>query len=332
MKVNDKILDQCLADIRAQRATVADCLVRYPDAADELKPLLEMAAALEATQDVQPSAAFKGATRARLARLQPPVNARARPRAAWFSLGGSWRYAAVALVIVLLFAVFSGSVAYAASNSLPGSALYPVKRAMEQVELAAATTPESKAQVHLAIADQRLTEAAALAMRGQPQLAEHAVKEYSAQVDAAIAVFPAQSSGGSSSQAIVKSLARQQEKLSAIQVPASVKQTVEDAMGVSTKAIEHFSVQPTLAPAVKPANMSTLPAIAPLQATETPNKSNEEHGKATPTAAELPLLPTLTISAPAPLPLPAVTLSIPVLPAPQATVSAPPLPKLGSPH
>ena len=65
MTVNDLILDECLADLHAKRATVADCLARYPDQADELKPLLEMAEQLEAMPGVQPRVAFKQATRAR---------------------------------------------------------------------------------------------------------------------------------------------------------------------------------------------------------------------------------------------------------------------------
>ena len=339
MTVNDTILDQCLADIRAKRATVADCLARYPDGADELKPLLEMAAALEDVPDVQPAAAFKQATRARLLRLQPPANIRARNRTAWFSLGGSLRYAAAAIVIVLLFATFSGGVAYAASNSLPGSALYPVKRAVEQVELAMATTPESQAQVHMALADQRLNEAAALAKSGQQQLAEQAVKEYSAQVDAALAVLPTSPSGASASTAreLAKSLSRQQEELRAIQVPASMKKTVEDAIGVSKRAMEHFSTQPTAAPAEhpttkpKPADTATPPAVAPPQATETPRGSDQEHGKQTPQAPELPLQPTLTVPVPTFTPVPTITLSIPVLPGPKKTLPVP-LPDVGNSH
>ena len=335
--MNDLILDQCLEDLCAKRATVAECLARHPGLADELKPLLETVAAIQAAPAVQPSAAFKQATRARLLRLQPPANIRARQRTNWLPFSGSLRYAAAALVIVLLFIALTGGVTYAASNSLPGSALYPVKRTVEQVELALATTPESQARVHMALADQRLGEAAALAKNGQHQLAEQALQEYSAQVDAAVAAFPPQSGRESSAmtQAIVNSLARQQKELRAIQVPAEVKKTVEDAIGVSKKAIEHFSIQPAIVPTepstTKPANTPTVPVVAPPKATETPRKSEPEHGKGTPTATELPLQPTLAVPAPAFTPVPTITLSIPVAPGPKRTLPVP-LPDVGNSH
>lgn len=65
----ESILDQCLADIHARRATIADCLAKYPEFAEELKPLLEMAVAIEEIPAVKPSSDFKRATRNLLSRL-----------------------------------------------------------------------------------------------------------------------------------------------------------------------------------------------------------------------------------------------------------------------
>ncbi len=65
----ESILDQCLEDIRARRATLAQCLARYPEHAEELKPLLEMALAIEEIPDVKPSDEFKRATQDLLSRL-----------------------------------------------------------------------------------------------------------------------------------------------------------------------------------------------------------------------------------------------------------------------
>lgn len=65
----ESILDQCLEDIRARRATIAGCLAKYPEFADELKPLLEMAVAIEEIPEVKPSSNFKRATRELLSRL-----------------------------------------------------------------------------------------------------------------------------------------------------------------------------------------------------------------------------------------------------------------------
>ncbi|MBI4790415.1 MAG: hypothetical protein HY782_25575 [Chloroflexi bacterium] len=72
------ILDECLEDIRAKRATVADCLARRPNVAADLAPLLEMALAIAGVPEVRPSEEFKRATRERLLRLSPPTKSNGR--------------------------------------------------------------------------------------------------------------------------------------------------------------------------------------------------------------------------------------------------------------
>ncbi len=62
----EAILDQCLEDIRQRRASIVDCLARYPEHAKELEPLLHAALALEQAADVQPTPEFKHALRERI--------------------------------------------------------------------------------------------------------------------------------------------------------------------------------------------------------------------------------------------------------------------------
>jgi hypothetical protein len=62
----EAILDACLEDILMRHATIADCLVKYPEYADELEVMLEVAVAIQSVPDVKPSEEFKWATRARL--------------------------------------------------------------------------------------------------------------------------------------------------------------------------------------------------------------------------------------------------------------------------
>ncbi len=334
MTVDDRVLDRCLEDLRAKRATVADCLAKYPDLADELKPLLETAAALEAAPEVRPSAAFKQATRARLLHFQHRPTLGERLRQIFLPAGGGQlRYAAAAMIIVLLFTAFTGGMAYAASDSLPGSAFYPIKRAAEQVELALANTPESQARVRIEFADRRLDEATKLAKAGEDQLAEQAVKEYSVEVNAAIAILPLSSSKESSpiNQSVIKSLNRQQETLRVIQVPATAKKTVEDAIGVSKRAIERLSIEPAPPPAARPTAKpksgdtptTPLPAVVPSIATETPRGDGKERRRETPQSPGLLLEPTLTVPLPETLPMPTITLTVPVLPGPKATLPMP---------
>jgi hypothetical protein len=74
------ILDRCLEEIHAKRATVAECLARYPDLG-ELGPLLEMALAIERVPDVTPSDEFRRQTRERLLHAADPEASRTDTRA-----------------------------------------------------------------------------------------------------------------------------------------------------------------------------------------------------------------------------------------------------------
>ncbi len=65
-------LDQCLEDIRQHHASLADCLVKFPEYAKELEPMLLAALALEQVPDVQPSAEFKRGLRDRILGFDKP--------------------------------------------------------------------------------------------------------------------------------------------------------------------------------------------------------------------------------------------------------------------
>jgi len=80
---------------------------------------------------------------------------------AWLSIPG-WYRAGAALVAVLLLA---GGTAYASGDALPGSPLYTVKvKVKEPIEVVLAGTPKEKAEKHSELAEERLEEAAKLAV------------------------------------------------------------------------------------------------------------------------------------------------------------------------
>jgi hypothetical protein len=72
-----------------------------------------------------------------------------------------WAVAA-GLAVALLFAASIPP----ALASVPGDALYPVKQAVEQVELALAASPEARTGVYMTFAERRLAESRALLERG----------------------------------------------------------------------------------------------------------------------------------------------------------------------
>lgn len=75
----EDILDECLREIQARRATVDDCLRKYPQYAEELGPLLEIALAIQDVPDIKPREEFKRATRARLFDTPPKGKPETKP-------------------------------------------------------------------------------------------------------------------------------------------------------------------------------------------------------------------------------------------------------------
>ena len=63
MKRIEDILAQCIEDIKAGKASLADCLDRYPSTRQQLEPLLRIALSIQEPPDVKPSDAFKMRTR-----------------------------------------------------------------------------------------------------------------------------------------------------------------------------------------------------------------------------------------------------------------------------
>ena len=71
-----------------------------------------------------------------------------------------------------LFVVLSTGAAYASTDALPNSPLYPVKRVTEHARLAITFSDESRAIYHLELIERRTLELAAVAESGDQQLAE----------------------------------------------------------------------------------------------------------------------------------------------------------------
>src|SRR5512146_668904 len=123
-------LEICLQDIE-QGADIDTVLVRYPDLADELRPILEASRNASELAVPAPSTEVVRRNRARvLQRAAQLREGRRSSRRIWFA---SLRRVAVTLVVVAaLFASGTGLVR-AASTTLPGDQLYPVKRTWEDV-------------------------------------------------------------------------------------------------------------------------------------------------------------------------------------------------------
>jgi len=95
--------------------------------------------------------------------------------------------ASIILAIVLALSAAGGGTAYAAQDSLPGDALYPVKLGTEQVIMLLPGDDVVKAGRALSFAERRMGEIEALAEEGRSQDLDLAVEKYGYALNMAIA-------------------------------------------------------------------------------------------------------------------------------------------------
>ncbi len=165
MKNIDTIVAQCIDDIQAGNAGLEDCLARYADASDELRPLLELAMKIRAPMDLQPSSEYKSMARTRLLEhIHAEQKSRMKPEKTsqgWFY---GWSRAAVVTATVLVILVLSGTATvYASQSSLPGDKLYALKTGTEQMQRTFTLNNEAAVTLELDFAAERLEELEALA-------------------------------------------------------------------------------------------------------------------------------------------------------------------------
>ena len=198
----EEILDLCLTDIQTGKRTIDECLAAYPEYQADLEVMLGLSMRLSAAKDLEASPDFRNRALAHFSSLtastqqsngssyptQPvprtgertstrnsspkPVIGRKTQRPYF-----SYSLAAFASIIVV-FSLLSSSVAFAANQSSPGSAFYPIKIALEQVELQLSTTEAGDQQLHVKFAARRLAEVDLLLQENRSYLIDQAISNY----------------------------------------------------------------------------------------------------------------------------------------------------------
>ena len=120
----ETILDTCLYQIEDDQSDIDECLARYPEHADQLKPLLMAATRLARAREVvpDPSYTMRARTQLNIYMQQHPQRKHLSPVLLRFS---------IALATVLLLFVASGTAF--AQTALPGDAFYNWKLTSEHV-------------------------------------------------------------------------------------------------------------------------------------------------------------------------------------------------------
>ena len=164
----DEILNECLDRILKGEA-VNDCLLKYPQQAKELEPLLRTVANARAFSKIQPRAEFKARARYEFMSAVNEKTAKASAKHGWFNW--RWRSAwAMSLVSVIAVAIIGSGTVVAANHSMPDSILYPVKIAAENAQLAITTSDVVKAELNAKYANRRVDEINYLASKGDTNL------------------------------------------------------------------------------------------------------------------------------------------------------------------
>ena len=167
----NNILDECLERLLTKSETIEQCLRDFPEQADELEPLLQMALATKKAITIQPRPEFRAEARYQfLSALQRRGEKRSRP---FFGLRPRWA-PVVAIVLALLLA--GGGTVAAAGGSMPDEPLYRVKLATEQVQLILTPSALGKAEFYARLADRRVSEIAYMASRNKPAQIEQTAR------------------------------------------------------------------------------------------------------------------------------------------------------------
>ena len=163
----DDLLNECLDRI-LQGETVEQCLRKYPEQAQQLEPLLRAALAMKTSKTINPRPEFKAQARLEFQSALQEMATRKKPKLS-FSWHPQWRWQsgwAIAVMAIVVVILGCGGTVAMASNSMPDSALYPVKLATEQIQLAITPSDTSKAELNDQFADRRAEEISYLASKG----------------------------------------------------------------------------------------------------------------------------------------------------------------------
>jgi hypothetical protein len=172
----NNILNDCLDRI-LKGESVEQCLLSYPEQARELEPLLLTAKAARVISTVQPSPEYSAEAKRQFQAALIEMKVKQNEGKAQSGRRFQWRWQsawAISLVAVVIVVLGGGGTIAAASGSMPDSGLYPVKIAVENVQLALTPGQVAKTELNAKFADRRVEEIIYTAEKGNAQEAQSA--------------------------------------------------------------------------------------------------------------------------------------------------------------
>lgn len=154
----EHILDICIDQLK-QGKTVEECLQQFPQYADELRPMLQLAQGLEQLPKPGPSPADMLSAALSLGQKQHREKESLKSRFFPNKIFSAPRLSLAFNLVLVLLILFWGMSTLSA-NSVPGEFLYPVKVFTERVRFVLTFNEENRAELRLTLAEERLKELA----------------------------------------------------------------------------------------------------------------------------------------------------------------------------
>ncbi len=301
-----KILDGCLDSILTGEVTVGESLREFPGDVQELTPLLTLA--LETRESLEPDYPKPSFVAASIRRILSRISARQqqsrRPRA---GIRPSWRWKPAQVFISLMLAIgilaISTGVVQAANASLPGDALYGLKRGLERARLAVSWSASGDMRLLAEFASTRLAELEALLAANRLGDLDLALDGFEDALFGLTGLAGGAATGldPGSTEFILERLAHHQEVLARVreQVPEQAQPAIDHAMERSLHSQEviqllHMGGDPS---DLAPGQTRTPPGLEltpPGQERTPPGQARKGTPTPTPTPTPEPPIPTPT--------------------------------------
>jgi hypothetical protein len=308
----ENVLIRCLEDM--EHSSLEDCLARYPEHADALRPLLRTAMRLKTAPRVLPRPVFKQATLAQVGALA---------QESWWFVTKRRFYRCVEQVrlkltqkqgmrriawsvATLIFLIAGVGVLRATGKSLPGDALYQVKMTLEHARLTLSFGEENTAKLHLDLAEERLKEAVGLAQSERWDAVRETIARYAGEMDAASSPLETTTNGADLRRSLKMNAPRHLAMIHAIyeMAPEKSEPFTQIAVSATWRGSERAGFAPPSTPSSVDLDGDTVsnvdddcPYVPGLTTTRGCPESSEERPDDRPTpivTAESPVKPTET--------------------------------------